>query len=125
MNQTNVDDSNVTEFPSQAGEESEDGGISSMLAQPDPEFLGKLKESADAFEGLKADVRLLNERKAVIIAELESMGIQKDGFRDALKYVSKTEDQQENYDLSYQVTRKALGTPVQMELFDAQIERTH
>jgi len=99
--------------------------IPSMLKQPDQAFLDSVATMGQTFEDLRAEAKVINESRKALIARVEEKGIHKQAFRDAGKYVRMSPEQQENYDLSYQLVRRALGKPVQMELELAQAERTH
>lgn len=60
---------------------------------------------------------LLNEKANKVRAGLREQGIDTDAWQAARKHAKKTDDKRLIFDTSYQITRKALGTPVQDDLF--------
>jgi len=96
-----------------------------ILAQPDEGFLQELRDAAaemDAINDRRAD---LNAAKKAIVERLQAQyGCNRHAMKAAIQYCKLDESKRENFDLTYQVTRRALGAPVQADLFDAQIAKT-
>lgn len=74
------------------------------------------------FGDLVADVdkkrKALNDKIAAGKSDLVSQGFNADAIKAALAYNKASEIERTNFDLSYIFTRKALGCPVQSDLFD-------
>jgi hypothetical protein len=96
----------------------------SILAQPDEKFLSRIKSAVDDLEEIDEKRTELTASKTAIFAQLAAdYAVNKDAMRAAMRYVKLKDDAKQNYDLTYQVCRRALGSPVQMDLFDQQLER--
>ena len=81
--------------------------------------LKKVSDFAELVGDVKNECSELNARLAAGKAALIAMGFNKDGLEAAIKYARTDEDKRENFDLSYLFCRKALGHPVQDDLFMA------
>lgn len=83
---------------------------------------GTLKKVAD-FCSLVGDIKnkrdALTAERAAGLAPLIAMGFNKDALEAAIKYAETDENKRENFDLSYLFARKAVGHPVQDDLFVA------
>ena len=90
----------------------------------DQKFLNKIAKAHDDLEQIKTQRDNLNTKKAEVITNLVDMGLDRKAVKAALAYVATPEDQRQLFDLSYAATRKALGVPIQDDLFVAQVERT-
>jgi hypothetical protein len=101
------------------------GPDASILAAPDEKFLAKLRDTAEALKAID-DRRsaLSSERTALLEVLVADHAINKAALLAAIRYCDLPEDKRENWDLTYQVTRKAMGAPVQMDLFEAQVEKS-
>jgi len=97
----------------------------SILRQPDAEFLAMIEQAIVDIEGMEDERAEVNERIAAVKAQLVKHGINKHALKTVMAYRKLDDDKRENYDLTQQLLRRAIKTPVQMELLDAQIERTH
>ena len=62
--------------------------------------------------------KALNDKKAAAKSELVSCGFHPDAIKAALSYHSTPEAERHNWDLSYIYTRRALGCPIQSDLFE-------
>ena len=111
--------SNVEQFPgSGEGEEK-----MSMLKEPNPEFMDALRDAADDLDGIVATRQELNDKAKAIFSSLASKySVNKDAMKAAMKYVELQDEKKENYDLTYQVMREALGDPVQKDLFTEKLK---
>jgi hypothetical protein len=71
---------------------------------------------------LVADVtkkrKALNDKMAAGKSDLVSQGFNPDAIKAALAYHNTSDAERANFDLSYIYTRKALGCPVQADLFE-------
>lgn len=65
----------------------------------------------------------LNHAKGEAIARLKNKGIPVDAFTAARKYIRTKEEKRAGWDLAYQFCRKALGEPLQDDLFEAAARR--
>jgi len=96
-----------------------------ILAQPDEAFLQELRDAVlemDKINDRRAD---LNAAKKAIVERLQAeYGCNRHAMKAAIQYCKLDEGKRENFDLTYQVTRRALGAPVQADLFDAQLAKT-
>lgn len=101
-----------------------DTGGFSMLANPDEAFMERIRDAAEQLEGInERRSQLSADRTAVLEGLAADHGVNKHAMLAAIRYCDLKDKAKENWDLTYQVTRKALGAPVQMDLFEAQLER--
>lgn len=119
---TDANGDNVAQFP--AGGEGQESERESLLRQPNQEFLDKLKAANEELNEIAAERKELNDKKGAIFANFERYGLNKHAVRAAIKYNSMDPEQRDNFDLSYAVMRKALGQPVQDDMFIAAAEAT-
>lgn len=89
----------------------------------DQEFLNELVEAEKDLAEIDDERAELNARKGEITARLVNKGLNKDAVNAAIKYFRTEEDKRQNFDLSYAITRKALGVPIQDDLFVAAAQR--
>lgn len=66
---------------------------------------------------IKAKVKLLNAKKATIVEGMEAKGIPRKALANTLSNMEMTEDQRKAHDLGVIIARKAVGLPVQAEMF--------
>lgn len=78
-----------------------------------------IAEQAAALNKLDDERRALNDRARAIRSEVKARGIKLRAFNAARAYARLDEDQREGEDLSYAITRAAIGLPVQADLFTA------
>jgi len=101
------------------------GPDASVLSAPDEKVLAKLRDAADALKAIdERRSALSSERTALLEVLVADHAINKAAMLAAIRYADLPEEKRENWDLTYQVTRKALGAPVQMDLFEAQVEQS-
>lgn len=62
--------------------------------------------------------KALNDKKAAAKSDLVSRGFHPDAIKAALSYHGTPEADRHNWDLSYIYTRRALGCPIQSDMFD-------
>jgi hypothetical protein len=115
------DDTNIHEFPN--GKPTREAA-ESILAQPTPEFLELLREYDAEMDRIAEERSQLNAQKTALEKSLEEKGINILALRAARQFAKLKEKHQDRWDLSYQVTRRALGNPVQLDLFEAQVAQT-
>jgi hypothetical protein len=104
--------------------EHDDDALRAFFAQPDEGFLKLLRDSIATLDEIDTERDDLNARKKAVLENLATKGVNKKAFMAARQYLALKEKHQELWDLSYQVTRRAGGDPVQFELFDAQVAET-
>ena len=85
----------------------------------DPKFIELIADSEKKLQDIDDKRAELNATKAEVMAKLVAKGMNKDGVKAAMKYYRTAEEKRENFDLSYALTRKALGVPMQDDLFNA------
>jgi len=96
-----------------------------ILAQPDEAFLQELRDAAAEMDSINDQRAELNATKKAIVERLQAQyGCNRHAMKAAIQYSKLPDDKRENFDLTYQVTRRALGAPVQADLFDAQLQKT-
>ncbi len=81
------------------------------------ETLERVKEFAETTEEIKTARAALNATLAAGKAKLIDDGFNKDALEAAIKYARTEDDKRQNFDLTYLYCRKALGHPVQDDLF--------
>ena len=89
-----------------------------MGKKPNPEFLGKAKDIADEIESLKSTRKGITASITSQYEMLESMGINREAAKAAIKRVQLTPEKKVAFDLSYQIMCQALGEPIQIDLFE-------
>ena len=82
-----------------------------------------IREAEANLEVIDDERAELSARKAAIVANMVDKGLNKEAIKAAFKYFRTPEDKRERFDLSYQIARKALGCPVQDDLFVAAAQR--
>jgi uncharacterized protein (UPF0335 family) len=98
---------------------------STILAQPDEAFLQELRDAAAEMDSINDQRAELNASKKAIVERLQAQyGCNRHAMKAAIQYSKLPDDKRENFDLTYQVTRRALGAPMQADLFDAQLQKT-
>jgi len=96
----------------------------SMLANPSEQFMEQIREAVAELENIdERRAKLSADRSAVLEGLAAEHGVNKHAMLAAIRYADLKDAAKQNWDLTYQVTRKALGVPVQMDLFEAQLER--
>lgn len=98
-----------------------DSKVTPLFKQEDPDFMDKLREGAEKIAVIQGKRKELNASIAEVMATFENDGLNRHAVKAAIKFVDMNETEQENYDLSYTVMRKALGQPVQGDLFEARV----
>jgi len=83
--------------------------------------LKQVKDFADLTEEIKDSREALNARLAAGKTALIDAGFNKHALEAAIKYARTPEEKRENFDLSYLYCRRALGVPVQDDLFAAAV----
>jgi len=112
--------------PSTEGSVSESGikvedNVTHLFKQEDPDFMQKLTDGAAKIARIAGERKELNAEIAEVMASFENEGLNRHAAKAAMKYVDMNEKDQLNYDLTYNVMRKALGKPVQGDLFEAAV----
>ena len=78
------------------------------------------KQALDAVNELKKlnnDSSLINSKKAEIRDRMEAKGINRHALAAAVKISNMNEDHLDGYDLSLLILRRAIGNPIQPDLF--------
>lgn len=81
--------------------------------------LARVKKFADLCDEIADSRAALNAKKQAGITSLIDDGFNKDALEAAIKYSKTEEDKRQNFDLTYMFCRKALGVPIQDDLFAA------
>ena len=89
----------------------------------DNKTMSRIIEFADDVAKAKDERAAITARVAAKKTALIDMGFNKDAVEAAVKYARLEEDKRENFDLSYIFCRKALGTPIQDDLFAAAVQQ--
>lgn len=92
-----------------------------VFKQEDPKFMDKLKAAGEKYDAIKGERKKLNASMEELMATFENDGLNRKAVKAAISYVSMNEKDQQNYDLSYTIMRKAMGQPVQGDLFEAKV----
>jgi uncharacterized protein (UPF0335 family) len=96
-----------------------------MLEQPDEGFLEMLEDIYEKLDEIDQERSNLNARKKAVLEELSAKyGINVKAFMAARQFLSLKEKHRAQWDLTYQVARRAGGVPVQFDLFEAQVQQT-
>ncbi|MCB1789542.1 MAG: hypothetical protein KDJ24_04540 [Gammaproteobacteria bacterium] len=85
----------------------------------DDDFMQQIRDANEKLEAIENKRDELNAQSAAVIAKLKDDGIPKSAFTAARKYIKTKEEKRAGWDLAYQVCRKALGQPMQDDLFEA------
>lgn len=83
----------------------------------DKNTMDRVKEFAKLAEEISDSRAALNAKLAAGKTALIDDGFNKDALEAAIKYAKTPEEKRENFDLTYLFCRKALGTPIQDDLF--------
>lgn len=89
----------------------------------DQKFLDTITKAHDSLQQIKTRREALNAEKQEVIATLVDMGLDRNAVKSAMQYAETPVDKRQLFDLSYAATRKALGVPMQDDLFVAQAQR--
>lgn len=108
-------DNNVAQFDDAKKEKEGGGGFTKI----DDGFLQRLRDVKERVASKVAERKSLNDDIASEMASLQSDGLNPKAFKAACAYLDMSPEQRENYDLSYAVSRRALGEPLQDDLFVA------
>lgn len=84
----------------------------------DANTAASLAEFGELVEDVGKKRKALNDKIAAGKSDLVSQGFNPDAIKAALAYHKTSEADRANFDLSYIYTRKALGCPVQSDLFE-------
>lgn len=84
----------------------------------DPDLRQQIVDTIEEFKGLSNEAAQINARKRELIESLEAKGVNRHAFRYVLAFEKMDESQRQGLDLSYMIGRRAIGQPVQGDLFD-------
>jgi len=84
-------------------------------------LLKEIKEGVDSVIQLKKERAEINASIAEVRSRMEAKGIKKKAFDAALRYLEQDEEQREGYDMAYAIARKAVGLPMQGDLFEDEV----
>ena len=87
----------------------------------DPGTMQAVKDYAALTDEIADSRAALNAKLAAGKTDLIDKGFNKHALAAAIKYSKTEEDKRENFDLTYLYCRKALGVPVQDDLFAAAV----
>ena len=105
----------------QSGTKVDDSKVTSLFKQEAPDFMQKLQDGAAKIAKIAGERKELNAQIAEVMATFENDGLNRHAVKSAIRYIDMNEKDQQNFDLTYNVMRKALGKPVQGDLFEAAI----
>ena len=91
-------------------------------ASMNAKFLAKITAGHEKLSKIKTQRDKLNKQKAEVISNLVDMGLDRNALKAAIAYADTPPDKRGLFDLSYAATRKALGVPLQDDLFVAQVQ---
>jgi len=80
-------------------------------------LIKEIRKAAEQVAELKEQRTAINEQIGAIRADVAAKGVPKKAFDQACAYVAMDEDKREGFDAAYQITREALGQPVQGDMF--------
>lgn len=66
----------------------------------------------------KEKVKAENDGKNAVRQNLAALGIPKEAFDQAMKYLDWDEDKKQGFDIAYRLVREVGGSPVRFDLFD-------
>lgn len=89
----------------------------------DQDTLELIRKTNDELDRINDEREELNHAKGEAITKLKNKGIPIDAFKAARKYCKTEEEKRAGWDLAYQFCRKALGQPMQDDLFEAAARR--
>lgn len=81
------------------------------------ETMKKIQGAISNVRQLKNDRSSINEDIAAVREGLQALGIHKQAFDMALRYLDMDADKRQNFDLAYSLVREAGGLPLQADLF--------
>ncbi len=89
----------------------------------DQETMKEVEDYAKLVDEIADTRAALNARLAAAKTSLVDAGFNRDALRAAVSYAKTPESKRENFDLTYLYCRKALGVPVQDDLFVAAMQQ--
>jgi uncharacterized protein (UPF0335 family) len=99
----------------------DDNNVTSLFKPEDPGFMQRLRDGAEKIARIQGERKELSASIAEVMATFENEGLNRHAVKSAIKFTNMNETEQENYDLTYTIMRKALGKPVQGDLFEARV----
>ncbi len=103
----------------QPGTEVEEEATSDEYSIWDADTLQRVRDFSETVSEVKSAREALNAQLAAAKTKLIDDGFNKDALEAAIKYARTEEDKRQNFDLTYLYCRKALGHPIQDDLFMA------
>lgn len=85
------------------------------------ERLEIIHQCAEKIKTLSEDRKAINASVQAVREQVESFGVSKAAFDMAMRYARMDEEQRQGFDVAYAVVRKALGLPIQSDLFNAEL----
>lgn len=76
----------------------------------------KIAAGVAKVEDLKAERKTINADIQTVIEDMEANGIPRDAFKAAMAYKTLDQVQREAYTIGYDISREAIGLPVQQEM---------
>jgi hypothetical protein len=117
---SNVHDLDLSGSEQQDGTKAPDSENESIW---DDDTLQSVRNFSDTLTDIKNRREELNAEKTAAQANLINKGFNKDALHEAIKYANTEEDKRQNFDMTYLYARKALGHPVQDDLFTAAMQQ--
>ena len=75
-----------------------------------------IKTAFTELAAIAGEHEVATAEKRAIYERLSALGLNRDGFKSVLKYMSMNEAQRQNYDATMEVAREVLGEPMQTNL---------
>lgn len=89
-----------------------------LINPSDAKFMEKIRKASDELDDIAAQRSELNAKSQAVFARFDRDGLNRHAVRSARAYMKLDPEKRQNYDFSYQVMRKALGAPIQDDLFE-------
>lgn len=85
----------------------------------DQDFMDRITAAASELDVIAEERKEVNAKKNLVISRLEKYGLNRHAVTAVFRYLKLDEDARDNFDLSYAIARKATGSPLQDDLFEA------
>lgn len=85
------------------------------------DMIALIASTGDRFNEINAQRKELNEEAEELRQELEKRGVDRKAFNNAYAFIKGKEERRAAFDAGYMLCRKALGAPVQDDLFNPDV----
>lgn len=90
---------------------------------PSPELDQEIVEAVQAIVEYNQQRKEINANIQAVIERMEAKGIPRAAFKNTVRESEYTEDQRKAFDNAVVITRRAMGIPVQTDLFERNIKQ--